>query len=77
LAYVAKSPATARQILAINLIRLRKERGWTQEALAFECGLHRTYIGDIERYARNVTIDNIERLAAALGVETWTLLKKR
>jgi transcriptional regulator with XRE-family HTH domain len=72
---VAKSPRPARQILAVNLIRLRKERGWTQEALAHECDLHRTYIGDIERHARNVTIDNIEKLANALGVETWVLLK--
>jgi len=74
---VAKSPPSARQILAANLIRLRKERGWTQEALAFECGLHRTYIGDIERHARNVTIDNIEKLALALEIEPWALLKSR
>ena len=74
---MAKSPPSARQILAANLIRLRKERGWTQEALAFECGLHRTYIGDIERHARNVTIDNIEKLALALEIEPWALLKSR
>lgn len=74
---MAKSPPSARQILAANLIRLRKERGWTQEALAFECGLHRTYIGDIERHARNVTIDNIEKLAIALEIEPWALLKSR
>ena len=43
--------------------------------MAHECDLHRTYIGDIERHARNVTIDNIEKLAEALGVVTWELLK--
>jgi len=72
---VARTPKSARETLALNLIRLRKERGWTQEALAHECDLHRTYIGDIERHARNVTIDNIEKLAEALGVVTWELLK--
>jgi transcriptional regulator with XRE-family HTH domain len=72
---VARTPKPARETLALNLIRLRKERGWTQEALAYECDLHRTYIGDIERHARNVTIDNVEKIARALGVETWVLLK--
>lgn len=64
-----------REILALNLIRLRKEKGWTQEILADECGLHRTYVGDIERQARNVSIDNVERLATALGVDAWVLMK--
>lgn len=72
---MARTPKSARETLALNLIRLRKQRGWTQEALAYECDLHRTYIGDIERHARNVTLDNIEKLAKALGVETWELLK--
>lgn len=72
---MARTPKSARETLALNLIRLRKERGWTQEALAYECDLHRTYIGDIERHARNVTIDNVEKIASALGVETWVLLK--
>ncbi|MBL8560277.1 MAG: helix-turn-helix transcriptional regulator [Hyphomonadaceae bacterium] len=71
-----RAKISAREVLALNLIRLRKDRGWTQEVLADECGLHRTYIGDIERQQRNVSIDNIERLAAALDVETWLLLKR-
>ncbi len=72
---MARSPKGAREILALNLIRLRKQKGWTQEALALETGLHRTYVGDIERQSRNVSIDNISRLAEALEVETWTLLR--
>ncbi|WP_414731486.1 helix-turn-helix domain-containing protein [Vitreimonas sp.] len=72
---MSKRPQSARQTLALNIIRLRKERGWTQEVLADECGLHRTYVGDIERCARNVSIDNIERFANALSVEIWILLK--
>lgn len=72
---MVKSPKSAREILALNLIRLRKQRGWTQEALAYEASLNRTYVGDLERQARNVSIDNIERLAVALEVETWALLR--
>ena len=48
---------------------LRLERGYSQEAFAFECGLHRTYIGCIERGEKNVTIVNIEKIAKALKVE--------
>ena len=45
----------------------RKAQGYSQEAFADECGLHRTYIGAIERGERNVSIDNIARIAEALG----------
>lgn len=70
-------PATARSVLAANIIRLRGERGWSQEALAFECGLHRTFIAHVERQVRNVSLDNIEKIAQALNVETYLLLKDR
>jgi transcriptional regulator with XRE-family HTH domain len=77
------SPATtkkyqvesARALLAVNVLRLRNERGWSQEALAFEAGLHRTFIAHVERQARNISIDNIERIAVALGVHVADLLK--
>lgn len=59
---------SAREQLAINLIRLRAQKGWSQEALALESGLHRTFVAHVERLHRNVSIDNIERLAQALGV---------
>lgn len=59
---------SARELLALNLIRLRGERGWSQEALAFESGLHRTFVAHVERLHRNASIDNIERLAQALEV---------
>lgn len=73
------SPATlgshrARAALAANLIRLRNSRNWSQEALAFEAGLHRTFIAHVERQARNISIDNIEKLASALEVEPFQLL---
>ena len=65
---------SARAVLAANLIRLRAEKGWSQEALAFECGLHRTFVAHVERQARNISLDNLERLALALGVQTYSLL---
>ncbi|NMG72659.1 helix-turn-helix domain-containing protein [Parazoarcus communis] len=73
----ATAPAdavSARAILAANMIRLRRDLGWSQEALAFECGLHRTFAAHVERQVRNVSIDNIERIAQALGVAVYELL---
>ena len=64
-----------RSIFAGNIKRLRKERGMSQEDLAFESGLHRTYISGIERGIRNVGLDNIGVIATALGVPPDALLK--
>lgn len=54
---------------------LRRERGWSQEDLADNSGVHRTYIGAIERGEQNVSIDNIIKLAKALGVSLEQLFK--
>lgn len=67
--------ASARQLLARNLLRLRRERGWSQEALALQAGLHRTFVAHVERQARNIALDNIEKFAVALGVELYVLLQ--
>ena len=64
-----------REIFAANIKRLRKERGMSQEDLAFESGLHRTYISGIERGIRNVGLDNIGVIAEALGVAPEVLLR--
>lgn len=64
-----------RDILAKNMRRLRAARKLTQEALAYDCGINRTYLSAVERSERNVSIDNIARIAKGLGVEPWKLLK--
>ncbi|RYX80504.1 XRE family transcriptional regulator [bacterium] len=63
-----------RQRLAVNMKRLRKERGWSQEALADEAGLDRTYISGIERILKNPTVTVIQRIALALGCKLGDLL---
>jgi transcriptional regulator with XRE-family HTH domain len=73
----SKKHASAREALAANIVALRREKGWSQEALAFECGLHRTFVAHVERLSRNISLDNVERLANALGVETYELLQPR
>ena len=72
-----KKHVSAREALAANVVALRHEKGWSQEVLAFECGLHRTFVAHVERLARNIAVDNIERLAEALGVEPYELLRPR
>lgn len=63
-----------RAILARNVRVFRHGLGFSQEELAERAGLHRTYIGSIERGERNVSVDNIERLAKALNVTPQRLL---
>lgn len=60
--------------LAENIRRLRHERGLSQEELADVCGLHRTYVGSVERGERNITLSSLELLANALGVSVVDLL---
>ena len=61
-------------LLAANLRGYRKARQLSQEALAELCGLHRTYVGSVERGERNVTLSSLEVLAKALGVSVPQLL---
>jgi ribosome-binding protein aMBF1 (putative translation factor) len=65
---------SARKRFGVNLRRNREALGLSQEDLAEAAGLHRTYIGSVERGERNVSIDNMERLAAAVGKKIQELL---
>ena len=66
-----------RATLAANIKAFRSEKGLSQEVLAELCGLHRTYIGSVERQERNVTLSTLEVLSAALGVSVPELLTKQ
>jgi transcriptional regulator with XRE-family HTH domain len=69
-------PSATRKHFALNLRKTREHLGLSQEALADAAGLHRTYVGSVERGERNISIDNIERLAAALRVSPASLLEE-
>ena len=72
---MAIAVTSARQNLANNLKALRLKKNLTQEGLAFEAGLHRTFVAHVERGVRNISIDNIDRIANALGTTASELLK--
>lgn len=61
------------RVFGTNVRRYRIKLGISQEKFAELCGLHRTYISDIERFQRSIALDNIQKIADALGVETYKL----
>jgi transcriptional regulator with XRE-family HTH domain len=63
------------QLLGENVRRLRKERGLSQEELAFQAGMKRSYLSDLERGTRNPTVRALGRLAEALQAEPGDLLR--
>jgi transcriptional regulator with XRE-family HTH domain len=72
-----KASQRTTRILADNIRALRRARGISQEELAEISGLHRTYIGSVERGERNVTLSTLESLSVALGVSVPELLTER
>jgi transcriptional regulator with XRE-family HTH domain len=71
-----KARPTARRIFADNLRKARQMKGLSQEELAELANLHRTYVGSVERAERNVSIENMERLAVALEMSLPSLLQE-
>lgn len=65
-----------RRRVGLNLKRLRQERGLSQEELAFQAKVHRTYLSGVERGIRNPTVTVLEGIAAALGVPSSKLLEE-
>lgn len=72
-----KSQITARARFAVNLRSQRLAHGLSQEELAARAGLHRNYIGSVERNEKNISIDSMERLAVVLGVDVVDLLGRK
>ena len=62
------------KVFGLNVRKYRKVRGISQEKLAEICGLHRTYISDIECFQRNVSLESIEKIANALQIEAYRLI---
>lgn len=73
---MGKTDSPLRSILAQNIRKLRHEVGLSQEELADAAGLHRTFIGAVERCERNISLDNIGKLAKALDVPASRLLER-
>lgn len=61
------------RVFGTNLRKHRLEIGISQEKFAEMCGLHRTYISDIERFQRSISLNNVQKIADALGIETYKL----
>jgi transcriptional regulator with XRE-family HTH domain len=64
-----------REVVAKNVRQIRNNRGVSQEQLADAAGLHRTYIGSVERAQTNVSVDNLEKIARALKVNAAQLFE--
>ena len=62
------------KVFGTNVKHYRQQTGLSQEAFAEKCGMHRTYISAIECFRRSISLENIQRIADALGVEAYRLL---
>ena len=68
-----KDPSLVR--IGENLRKAREDRGWSQEELAFQAGVHRTYVGGVERAEYNVTVLTLLRFTKALGISLQDALR--
>ena len=62
------------KVFGTNVKHYRQQIGLSQEAFAEKCGMHRTYISAIECFRRSISLENIQRIADALGIEAYRLL---
>ena len=65
------------RVFGTNLRRYRTEKGLSQEKFGELCGLHRTYISDIECFQRNVSLETVQKVADALEIDPYVLLMER
>ena len=61
------------KVFGTNVRKYRTQEGVSQERFAELCGLHRTYISDIECFRRSISLDNIQKIADALKIDTYKL----
>ena len=71
---MASMSRNPRMLFGQRIAALRRARGWSQEHLAVRAGLHRTYIGRVERAEQNISLDNIFKIATALQVQPSDLM---
>ena len=64
------------KVVGTNLRKYRTEKGLSQEKFAEICGLHRTYISDIECFQRNISLENVQKIADALEIKSYMLLQE-
>tara|TARA_B100000282_G_scaffold278915_1_gene238855 strand:- start:402 stop:617 length:216 start_codon:yes stop_codon:yes gene_type:complete len=58
-----------KKIFGARVRALRIEKGWSQKNFAFECGLHKTFIGAVERWERNISLENIKKIANTFRID--------
>ncbi len=61
------------RVFGTNVRKYRLKAGLSQEKFAEKCGLHRTYISDIERFQRSISLENIQKISDALGIKPYQL----
>ena len=64
------------RLFGTNLRKYREEKNISQEKFAEMAGLHRTYISDVERFQRSISLNNVQKIADALEIETYRLFKE-
>ena len=64
------------KVFGTNLRKYREEKNISQEKFAEMSGLHRTYISDVERFQRSISLGNVQKIADALETETYLLFKE-